>query len=453
MLQLKSFTSNFNSLKTWRALVVFSLLFLIISKPYNQKNGFKVIEWDVTLYYTYLPALFIHQDLKFEKEWTSKLASHQLGFGRDDEGNRYLKMTSGMAMMYAPFFALAHGLTTVFSPELATGYSQPYRVALSFGSWLYIMFGLWVLRKVLLRFYSDATVGWTLAIVLLGTNLFHYTVWRGAMSHGYSFTLASLLAYFVFRYKDNPKFRYAIAMGLISGLLVLIRPVNVLMPLFLGVYLLIDFLRTHRKIYGLHIVLILLFGFIAILPQLLIWHYQTGNWIVYSYSEEGFFFTDPQILNGLFSYRKGWLLYSPLILLSILGLGYLFQKDKSLTMTLGMMTVSVVYVTYSWWCWWYGGSFGSRPMIDYYALLAIPLAAFVEKVLNMELKKRRAALIVIAAFISISVFQNYQYQRGIIHYDSMSQETYWKVFMKSYHPKGFDESLDPPDYAKALKGE
>jgi hypothetical protein len=450
---LKAFFSSFDSLRTWKFLLVFALGWLVVSQPYNGKNGFKVIEWDVTHYYSYLPALVIHQDLKFEKNWTKNLDDHHLSFETDENGNRYLKMTSGMALMYSPFFFLAHGLTSVISLELATGYTRPYRIALSFGSLLYVLIGLWFLRKVLLRFANDKSVSWALLIVFLGTNLFHYTIYRGAMSHGYSLMLSCLFLNLMFRYIDKPKYSLIMALGFISGLVVLIRPVNGLIPLFLGSYMLIKILQEKRELKVVHIILFILFAIVAVSPQLFIWKYQTRNWLLYSYNEEGFFFNDPQIINGLFSFRKGWLIYSPLMVLPIIGIALLFKKDKILGVIVALLLVTTLYITFSWWCWWYGGSFGARPLIEYYGILAIPLVLILQWLLNVRRSIKRISFVVISLLVALSVFQNYQYQCGIIHFDSMSKEAYWNVFLKDGHQKGYDQSLKSPDYKKALKGD
>jgi hypothetical protein len=98
----------------------------------------------------------------------------------------------------------------------------------------------------------------------------------------------------------------------------------------------------------------------------------------YSYGDEGFFFTNPQIINGLFSYRKGWLIYTPLMIFALLGILTLARrKFQQFFIPVLIFTVANIYVVYSWWCWWYGGSFGSRPMIDSYPLMAVALAGMV----------------------------------------------------------------------------
>ena len=141
------------------------------------------------------------------------------------------------------------------------------------------------------------------------------------------------------------------------------------------------------------------------------------------------------------------------MVLAIAGIVPLFRKDKALGSAIALLLTATLFITFSWWCWWYGGSFGARPLIEYYGILAIPFALLLDLLLKKRMLVRRVTLTVISLFIALSVFQNYQYQRGIIHFDSMTKETYWNVFLEVRHPEGYYKSLKSPDYKKALKGE
>ena len=107
--------------------------------------------------------------------------------------------------------------------------------------------------------------------------------------------------------------------------------------------------------------------------QFIYWKWATGNWVFNSYIGERFYFDRPRILNFLFSYRKGWLVYSPVFILSFLGIYKMYQNKNEWGLPIILTLISTVYVFSSWWCWWFGGGFGMRPMIDYYPLLIIPL--------------------------------------------------------------------------------
>src|SRR5690554_5301460 len=108
-----------------------------------------------------------------------------------------------------------------------------------------------------------------------------------------------------------------------------------------------------------------------------------------------------------------------------------------------------LYVTFSWWCWWYGGSFGARTLIDILPFMALPLAALITWMMQ---RKMRAILLIIPAFLLyLNQFQSWQYHHDIIHYDSMTWEGYKAAFFKNHNPKGFWEKLRVPDYENAVK--
>ena len=64
----------------------------------------------------------------------------------------------------------------------------------------------------------------------------------------------------------------------------------------------------------------IIFMILPLIPQMVYWKLHTGNLLFYTYGEEKFFWNDPKVLEGLFSFRKGWLVYSPLMLLSLTGI-------------------------------------------------------------------------------------------------------------------------------------
>ena len=62
-------------------------------------------------------------------------------------------------------------------------------------------------------------------------------------------------------------------------------------------------------------------------PQMIYWKEMTGRWLYFSYgSDERFFFGDPAIIKGLFSYRKGLFIYTPLLLFAFAGVISLWLK-------------------------------------------------------------------------------------------------------------------------------
>jgi hypothetical protein len=170
-------------------------------------------------------------------------------------------------------------------------------------------------------------------------------------------------------------------------------------------------------------------GFLVLLPQFLLWKHLTGNFLFYSYGEEGFDFSNPHIISALFSYKKGWLVYSPIMAFSILGLFFLRAKvEDALVPILIFMAINLFVIT-SWWSWYYGGSFGYRALIDAYALLALPLAALIQWLWRIKYLNIGLALILLFLVV-LSQIQTIQYKKTYIHYVDMTKEVYWDIFMR-----------------------
>jgi len=432
----------------------------------------KIIVWDITSYYGYLPATFIHNDLSLDFVDTDGInyqAKHQFwplrlndNLEKDDNGDiKVIKTTMGMSFMYAPFFFMGHGFAHLSKYE-PNGFSQPYEFFLVMSCLFYLFIGFFFLRRILLWSFSELVTGLTMITILIGTNLFYYASEEPAMSHAYSFALIIGFIYQGILWLDTNKLKRAIFIGLLGGLIVLIRPVNLLIflfPLLYGVTKWQDLISRFNFFIKnwKHIILIGLLSFAVIFPQLLYWKIQTGNWVFNSYFGEGFYFGNNHVLEGLFSYRKGWLVYTPIMVFALIGTALLLKKNKKFFMPVSIFLIINTYVLYSWWSWWYGGSFGSRPMIDSYGLLAVPIACFYSAILKKKYLSIPSFTIGVF-FLFLNQFQCWQRRTNMIHWEGMTKEAYWNVFLKSRFE--FEEEWDQqeiylqlPDQEKARKGE
>jgi hypothetical protein len=112
---------------------------------------------------------------------------------------------------------------------------------------------------------------------------------------------------------------------------------------------------------------------LTLLPQLFYWKAVTGYWVYYSYGGVKFDFAHPHIWEGLFSFKNGWLVYTPLMALALVGIVYLGRWREAL-LPVGLLLPIHIYIIYAWPYWNYLNGLGSRPMVEVYPLLGIPLA-------------------------------------------------------------------------------
>lgn len=418
-----------------------------------------VIKWDVISYYAYLPATFIYHDtgLDFVNDKSFKNDA-KFWYQKTETGKNIIITSMGLSYLYAPFFFTAHLLAPLFH-ETRDGFHSIYQFFLVFSSLVYVLLGLIFLKKVLLRFFTSEVTAITLLLVALGTNLYYYTTHEAAMSHAYSFALIALLLYLLAQWYNKPGYWLAALLGLVYGLIVLIRPSNIVVLVIILLWGVTNWSSLRdRMLFFLKKspqVLLMLFCFLVPwIPQFIYWKTMTGTIMYNSYDQVGsaFYFDHPHIFNFLLSFRKGWFLYTPVMLIACLGFIPLYRRLKGAIFSLLLYLVCMVYLLSSWWSWWYGGGFGIRAMVDTYAVMAIPLAAFAGWMLSLKKYLRLIIFAALAFLIFLNIFQTWQYTHGRLHWVGMTRETYLKAFLRASPVPGYWQNLSMPDFELARNG-
>lgn len=434
-------------------------LFLIAStfttkrwnNPYNA-----VISWDAAGYYLYLPSFFYDDLGKIHKAGDIVNKYNPFGCSFEDANkkvndNYIIKYTCGVALMELPAFIAAHYWSKAGNYPL-DGFSYPYQICINFWSIFVVIAGLWFLRKNLLKWFDDNTVAIILFILCVATNLYNFTSFSGNMSHSYLFTLYLLIIYFVDKFYKQPAYLIALLLGLLAGLAVLTRPTEIVCMIPIVLWNVSNFVEVKERITFLKVHFLKLFVFflsaIAVGSiQLVYWKTYSGHWIFWSYGDnETFSFLHPHIFNGLLSYKKGWFIYTPIMLLILPGFYFLYKKYRSIFWAVFLFCIVNIYFVFSWNCWWYGGSFSQRSLIQSYSLLAFPLAAFIESA-----QKKRFFIIGITVFILfcswLNILMTYQSycKQSIMETESMSKKYFWKIFGKTSIEKHDKKYIDLRD--------
>ncbi len=436
--------------------VIYLIILLVLFQGIRLKRYMRneVINHDVVSYYAYLPAAVIYHDLSFSfvpelpPDFTGRIWTLT-----SPNGRQTLKMPLGVSLLLLPFFLIAHVIALVFGFP-ADGYSPVYQFFILVAAVFYLTGGLLYLRKTLRLWFSEIVISITLVLTVLATNLMYYTSVEPGMSHIYGFFLFSGFLWHTLRWFDTADCKQAVILGLFAGLILVVRPSDVVVFLVPVLYGIIKYRnKWGRFLWENRNKLLMMTGMmlIPVLLQLFFWKYSTGRWIFYSYGEEHFYFNHPHILQGLFSYRKGWLVYTPVMFFALAGFIFLYKKSTQLFWPVLIYFLLNLYVVFSWWCWWYGGSYGARSLIETYALLALPLAAFVERVAGSKTFIHIPVYLVFLFFIYLNMFQMRQYRITLLHWDSTSKQLYWKVFLRNRWPDNYKKLLDPPDYKIALQ--
>lgn len=408
--------------------------------------------WDSFGYHLYLPAAFIHHDpLVHDISWVEAAQKtydasgtlYQLSTLPD--GTRLPKYSMGLAVLWSPWFMAGHAFAKLIGYP-ADGYSAPYQLAVQAGMLLYLLCGLLALRKVLRAFFTEGITSITLCSLFLATNLLDQVIAGPAMPHLPLFCLYAFILLFTLEWSRDRRPARAVGLAISMGLAILVRPSEaacLLIPLLWGAegenrnplarwWL-------HRKQWALIAVILLLVG----LPQFLYWHAATGQWSVDTYNNagEGFDLLGPHTRRFLFSFRKGWYLYTPLMLVATGGILLLRQRIRPAFVPVLSFFLVNLYLLSSWTCWWYADSFGSRAMTGSYAVMALPIATVIDRIRLMRSPYRHLAQATVIAITLLNLFQYWQFRHGLIHSSRMTRAAYFAVLGRTDPPAGFENLL------------
>ncbi|TAL61678.1 MAG: hypothetical protein EPN85_04265 [Bacteroidetes bacterium] len=413
-----------------------------------------ILCWDVFGYYLYLPLTLIYHDLGLKDhaiidgiiQKYNNTGSFYQAF-ESPTGDWVMRYPIGLSILYSPFFFIGH-LAAKIGGYPADGFSAPYQFVIWTGSMLFAFAGVFFLRKVLLKFFEDKMAALLLVALVLGTNYtLHTSVHgQGAMPHDYLFTLYAIILWLTIRWHESYKIKHAILLAITCGLAALSRPseaVALIIPLMWGVYnketLLHKIKLLKEKISQLIVFAIALtaMGFI----QFTYWKIYTGKFIFDSYYNpgEGLDLFPPHTINSLFSFRNGWFIYTPVMVLAMIGFYFLYKKDRSLfTPIFAYFIINLLIVT-SWTVWWNGPSFGQRYLIASYPAMAIPMGYCF---MNLSKGFYKYILVLIAAIcVSLNLFQSWQMANGILPTPRMTKDAYFASFGATEIPEGLEKML------------
>jgi hypothetical protein len=416
-------------------LAVTSLVFFLSFKWVNNQWRYNIAS-DGKGYYIYLPAAFIYHDFSYEFTNQTELQHYsgdiQPPVATLSNGEKLNKYFVGEAMLLLPFFLIAY-LLSIICGAAVDGYGFVFQAMVSVAALFYALAGLWQMKRLLQRFQvSENIIALVLLLLFAGTNLLHYTLMEPSMSHVYSFFAITSFLAVTGDYCIHKKAIQLFTMASLLGIICLIRPVNVLVVLtvpFIGFMLNKQVLSPFSKLSLTYVVAACVFLCIVFI-QLLMYKLQVGEWLVWAYVDEGFNFRNPHFFDFLCSFRKGWLVYTPVCAVSLLAAFYVWRKNLVLLGAFFIPLVMIVYVLSSWHDWAYGASLGSRPMVDFSGYAIMPLALCFNQIKSYTYK----LLLVLSVWcmLLLNIIQTYQINKYILLWDEMTFDAYKASFLKTH---------------------
>jgi len=453
---------------TSAALGLITLIILIYF--FNHLDQKSTISWDAFGYYYYLPLIFVQKNLIIENFAVIqeifdlyKPSSTIYQFNLLPNGRIIIMYTCGQAVLYAPFFLIGH-ITAILGGFPIDGFSAPYDVSSRIGSLFYNVLSFYLLARLLVHFFHDRIVAVTLVLLFFGTNAVLFLNGHAFSAQASLFFLMALfmllIHYFYLRKTDS----LALFAGLTFGLICISRPTDgiIMVPAILWPMMIPgkDVESEIRLIFEKHLRSIIIFasGALAMVAiQMFYWKIAGGSWIINSYGNpgEGLDFLSPHTIPFLFSFRTGWFIYTPLMLLVSLFLFRNVLVKSKTQLPVFVFFVLFLYIASSWTNYWYGGSFSQRAMVQAYVLLSFPLAALL---VWLNAKKGLVRGFFGGFFvlcIVLNLWQSTQFRSGVFPSPIVTKEYYLASFFDLNRDLANDHllSIDRDPYYLSMENE
>jgi hypothetical protein len=395
-------------------------------------------------YFVYLPSWVIYGDPTLEDLANRRFGGSFPGWSgltRWPGTERWVNPHQmGVAVLLLPFYLAGHALTLIWRYP-SDGWSFFYRHAAGLGGSFYLVAGLFFLKRLVDRHVRPGVALATILTITFGTNLFHYATFDALWSHIYSFSLIACLLDLIEVWERHPSRRRAFGVGVVIGLIALVRPANLSVLLLLPLFGVVDraSLRARPSVIlarAPQFALMALAAALVFAPQLGLYLSATGSFLVDPYRNlmaiqgvRAFDFLHPHLAAVLVGARKGLFFWSPALLLSVVGFFVMRGPLRAFRLpSVVVIAVNTVLVA-SWWDWQFGGSYGHRAFTDLLAMFALPIAALFERAAGRPWV--RAAVTVFAGLaVALSLLQMLQYWMGIIPYSDVTWDQYRGFFLR-----------------------
>lgn len=341
------------------------------------------MENDGVGYFSYLHSIVVDHDLDLSDEYAEARAEGVIFYQplftqKTPRGLAADYFPVGPALLAAPLYIAALAIAPRGQPE----FGPPFSIAITLASLLYGLLALALAYLLAAEVVGRRPAALAVAVAAGATSFAYYLVYEPSYSHSFSaFAVgAFLLAWW--RGRDGRSLAGWLGLGLLGGLLALIR----FQDGALVAIALLDLPRARWR------VLLLAPGLvIAFLPQLAVDQALFGTWLPVRPAGQELSLASGHYLDVLFSSYHGLFTWTPATLLAVAGFALLRERRLQLAFAYALVVETAINGAAP--DWWGGFSFGLRRFIDLTPFFALGLAALCTRLPPLLARIGAAALI------------------------------------------------------------
>ncbi len=390
---------------------------------------------------------FKHYGEEFQRRYGWEGVTTDLQLVKTATGVQANKYPVGSALLWSPFFLIGHLITVFFTNYPADGYSKFYVLLVSLGSCIYAFLGIFFSYLIAKNFFPPRTVLWATIGIWFATSIPVYMYLNPSMPHNTAMFAVSLFLLYWLKTLRMRSAKQWLILGLLGGLMTMVRLENViftLCPFVESLHTLVRLIKTKNKqpikSLAFNNLLFIIILVVAFFPQMVVWKIVFGRFFVQPYelnvslvmaaknstmipSDEigqistrsavlSFlrFFTHPHLSETLWGSSYGIFTWTPITLFSLVGLFWLIKKNKVIGIIITLALLAIVYVTS---CSLKGGaSFGDRYLIICTPIYIIGVSALISRFKNNLTDK--IVLVLLSLFMIWNGLFIVQYATGLV---------------------------------------
>lgn len=291
------------------------------------------------------------------------------------------KFSPGSPLLWIPGFLLGQLLSLAFNvitPLRLDGYGFLTQYITALWAMFFSVAGYVVIFAVLRKQFSESIAWKSLVFLFLATQMFYYTAVDPLNSHSASFFFSSLLLWSSYHYLQGKRsLQWVILLGVLGGVLTLIRNQDAVVLVPIGVMLLLTRGKALERL--TRGVLYVLSWFSIVVIQGLMTFYLYGQFnSPYLIQGEKIHWFQPDFWRVFFTQQNGLFFFAPGLLICVAGL-YIGTKKGDLLSRMGLLTFILgAYGVAAWNPEIIGGPYGTRMFISTLPWLMIGFANFLE---------------------------------------------------------------------------
>ncbi len=354
-------------------------------------------------YFSYLHSLAFDGDLNFLNEYQYFFDRAPEKYTRSGFKKTFIDTVTptglrpnfgpiGTAVLWAPFYMGGHLAALIGAaaglPVVADGYAKPYLWAITLGSALYALGGLLLSYALCRTLVGQAAAFWATLSIWLGTPVIFYSHLAPGYSHAASLFAVALFLFLWNRWRDDLTVRRAIGLGIVGGLIAMIREQDALFLAVPALYAglgVIGLLRAGAWRAAIRpIVTVGVVGIAAIityLPQLVTYQMLNGVPRPNKDVSDKLNIVSPFFWPVMTDPAHALPYWSPIVLVALAGAALLIRRNPRLGLALIVGFLLTWYINGAIKTWTTAGSFGARRFLNCTPIFVVGLAYAYEAIL------------------------------------------------------------------------